>query len=155
MLSQCLIPSKFDHCVDELSTVFRGDLPDLATWRLEITGWRMKFHDGFEHIPVPLQKSLNYTHEDSYPNIKRIFIILLTLTVTSVCCERSFSSLRRRKSLERATVGEDGLYGLAMLYVHRDTKLSRENILRRFDETDSKQPYSTVMCFHHCNKIFH
>ena len=37
MFGQYLIPSKFDHLVDsvidELSTVFREDLPDLATWR--------------------------------------------------------------------------------------------------------------------------
>jgi hypothetical protein len=37
MFGQYLIPSKFDHLVDsvinELSTVFRADLPDLVTWR--------------------------------------------------------------------------------------------------------------------------
>jgi hypothetical protein len=45
-----LIPSKFDHLVDELSTVFRADLSDLATWRPEIARRRMKFHDGYENI---------------------------------------------------------------------------------------------------------
>ena len=84
LLGQYLISSKFDHWVDELSNVFREDLPDLATWRPEITRWRMKFHDGFEHIPIPLQKSPSYAHEDVYTNIRRIFIILLTLPVTSV-----------------------------------------------------------------------
>jgi hypothetical protein len=37
MFGQYVILSKFDHLVDsvidELSTVFREDLPDLATWR--------------------------------------------------------------------------------------------------------------------------
>jgi len=42
----------------------------------------MKIHDGFENIPC-------YAHEDFYPNIRRIFIILLTLPVTNLCCERS------------------------------------------------------------------
>jgi hypothetical protein len=83
----------------------------------------MKFHDGFEYIPIPLQKSLSYAHEDFYPNIKRIFIILLTLTVTSVCCERSFSSLCRLKSLERATMDEDVLCGLAMLYMFTEIRM--------------------------------
>jgi hypothetical protein len=41
MLGQYLIPSKLDHVGDELSTVFRADLPDLATWRPEIARWRM------------------------------------------------------------------------------------------------------------------
>jgi hypothetical protein len=61
-----------------MSTVFLADLPDLATWRPEIARWRMKFHDGFENIPFSLQQSLSYAHEDFYPNIRRIFIILLT-----------------------------------------------------------------------------
>jgi hypothetical protein len=55
MLGQYLIPSKFDHLVDELSTVFRANMPNLATWRTEIARWRMKFHDGFENIPISLQ----------------------------------------------------------------------------------------------------
>ena len=74
-------------------------------------------------------KALSYAHEDFYPNIRRIFIILLTLPITSVCCERSCWSLRRLKTWERATMGEETLCGLVTLHVHR------ENILRRFDET--------------------
>ena len=73
---QQMMPRKFDHLVDsvvdELSTVFRANLPDLATWRPEIARWRMKFHDGFENIPISLQLSLNYAHENFYPNIRRI-----------------------------------------------------------------------------------
>jgi len=79
-------------------------------------------------------QSLSYAHEDFYPNIRRIFIILLTLPVTSICCGRSFSSLRRLKTWERATMGEERLCGLTMPHVHRDTNVSRENILRRIDE---------------------
>ena len=134
MLGQYLIPSKFDHLVDELSTVFRIDWPYLANWRPEIARWRMKVHDGFENIPISLQQSLSYADKDYYPNIRRIFIFLLTFPVTSVCCGRSFSSLRRLKTWERATMGEERLCGLLMFHVHRDMNVSRENILRRFDE---------------------
>ena len=63
MLGQYLKHSKFDHLVDsvvnELSTVFRADLPDLATWRPEKARWGMKFHDGFENIPISLQQSVS------------------------------------------------------------------------------------------------
>jgi hypothetical protein len=38
--------------VDCLSSKFTWFL---ATWRPEITRWRMKFHDGFEDIPISLQ----------------------------------------------------------------------------------------------------
>jgi hypothetical protein len=134
MLGQYLIPSKFDHLVDELSTVFRADWPDLATWRPEIARWRMKVHAGFENIPISLQQSLSYADKEYHPNIRRIFIILLILPVTSVCCGRSFSSLRRLKTWERATMDEERLCGLPMFHVHRDMNVSWENILRRFDE---------------------
>ena len=146
MFGQYLIPSKFDHLVDsvivELSTVFRADLPDLVTWRPYIARWRIKFLewlDGFENIPISLQQSLSYAHKDFYPNIKRIFIILLTLPVTSVCSERPFSSLRRLKIWGRATMGEKRLCGLAMFHILRDFNVSRENILRRFDEAGHKK----------------
>ena len=39
----------------------------------------MKFHDGFENIPISLQQN-----SELRANIRRIFIILLTLPVTSV-----------------------------------------------------------------------
>ena len=51
MLGQYLIPSKLDHVVDELSTVFRADLPDLATWRPEIARWRMNSMMGLKISP--------------------------------------------------------------------------------------------------------
>jgi hypothetical protein len=64
---------------------------------------------------------------------------MLTFPITNVCCERSLSSLRRLKTWERATMGEERLCGLVMLHVHRDMNVSRENILRRFDETGHKK----------------
>lgn len=122
-----LIPSKFDHC--------RAYLPDLATRRSEITRWRMKFHDGFENIPIYLQQSLSYAHEDVYLNIRRIFTILLTRPVTIACCEISFSSFYRLITWERATISEERLCILAMFHIHREMNVSGENTLRRFDET--------------------
>ena len=93
----------------------------------------------FENITISLQQSLSYAHEDFYPNIRRIFLILLTLPVTSVYCEKSFSYIRRHKTWERATMGEERLCGLAMLHVHRDMNVRRENILRRYDETGHRK----------------
>ena len=90
-------------------------------------------------IPISLQYSPSYAHEDFYPNSRRIFIIMLTFPVTNVCCERSLSSLRRLKTWEKATMGEERLCGLVMLHVHRDMNVSRENILRRFDETGHRK----------------
>ena len=126
-----LIPSKFDHC--------RADLPDLATRRSEIARWRMKFHDGFENIPISLQQSLSYAHTDFYLNIRRIFTILLTRPVTIACCEIPFSSFHRLKTWERATMSEERLCVLAMFHVHREMNVRGKNTLRRFDETGDRK----------------
>jgi hypothetical protein len=60
-----------------------------CSWRPGIARWRMKFHDGFENILISLQQSLSDAHEDFYPNIRCLFMLLLTLPVTGVWCERS------------------------------------------------------------------
>ena len=44
-------------------------------WRPEICRWRMKFPDGFENIPISIQQSLSYAHDDFYPNIKRLYFM--------------------------------------------------------------------------------
>jgi hypothetical protein len=36
-------------------------------------------------------------------------------------------------------MGEERLFGLVMLHVHRHMNVSRENILRRFDETGHRK----------------
>lgn len=142
MLGQYLVPCKFnqlkDSMIDDLKEVFGTDLPDSDNLSQEVTRWKMKFQ-GQEDVPRTLQEALTQAHSDFYPNIRRIFIILMTLPVTSVCCERSFSSLRRLKTWERATMGGDRLCGLALLHVHRDKSINRENILKRFDETGHRK----------------
>ena len=64
-----------------------------------------------------------------------ILKLLLTLPVGSVSCERSFSKMRRLKHWSRTTMGENRLNGLALMFVHKDMKISRENVLQRFDST--------------------
>ena len=56
-----------------------------------------------------------------YTAINKILTIFLTIPVGSVCCERSFSALRRLKLWTRASMNEERLSGLAMLMIHRDS----------------------------------
>jgi hypothetical protein len=66
--------------------------------------------------------------------------LLLILPVTSVCCERSFSSLRRLKTWERATMSSERLCGLALLHVHRDrVNPDREKQLKKFDSSGHRR----------------
>jgi hypothetical protein len=43
-----------DSVVSELFIVFQADFPELATWRPEIARWRMKFHDIYLGLKIPL-----------------------------------------------------------------------------------------------------
>lgn len=111
--------------IDDLKEVFGTYLPDSDNLSQEVTRWKMTFQ-GQEDVPRTLQEALIQAHSDFYPNIRRICIILMTLPVTSVCCERSFSSLRRLKTWERATMGGNRLCGLALLHLHKDKSIKRE-----------------------------
>ncbi|XP_071153551.1 52 kDa repressor of the inhibitor of the protein kinase-like [Mytilus edulis] len=125
-----------DTIQDELLQVYSPDLPDVNTWEQEVTRWKVKFSDiPKTKLPGTLKSSLKQAHQDFYPNIRRIFVLLLTMPVTSVCCKRSFSGLRRLKTWKRSTMGEERLCGLAMLHTHRDKDVSRDDILLRFDRT--------------------
>ncbi|VDI78851.1 Hypothetical predicted protein [Mytilus galloprovincialis] len=144
MLGQNLVPSKLanlnDTIQDELLQVYFPDLPDVNTWEQEVTRWKVKFSDiPRAKLSGTLKSSLKQAHQDFYPNIRRIFVLLLTMPVTSVCCKRSFSGLRRLKTWGRSKMGEERLCGLAMLHTHRDKNVSREDILLRFDRTGHRR----------------
>ena len=47
--------------------------------------------------------------------------------------------MRLLKDWNRSTMGENRLTGLALLMVHRDMDVSRENILKRFDSTGNRR----------------
>ena len=54
---------------------------------------RAKIYDKY-----PLQTALKIADKEFFPNLHAILLSILTLPVGSVCCERSFSSLRRLKT---------------------------------------------------------
>ena len=76
---------------------------------------------------------------DFLPDVHEIIKLILTLPVGSILCERSFSTMQLLKDWNRSTMGENRLTGLALLMVHRDMDVSRENILKRFDSTGNRR----------------
>ena len=51
----------------------------------------------------------------------KVFTIFLTTPVSSVSCERSFSTLRRLKLWTRSSMTEERFSGLAKMLIHRGT----------------------------------
>lgn len=142
MMGQYLVPDKFsnltEECIEAIKLAYNPDLPDLENFDYEIIRWKTKFVEN-EVVPKSIQQCLLYAHQDFYPNVRRVLLLLLTFPVTSVCCERSFSALRRLKTWERACMSGERLCGLAMLHVHREKDVQRSNVLKRFDETGHRK----------------
>jgi len=69
-----------------------------------------------------------------YPNLFILLTIYLTVPVTSVECERSFSVLKRLKSWLRTTMGQARLSALSIIQIHCDiaNKLNLNKIVDVF-----------------------
>ena len=109
------------------------DLPQNATFQQEIHRWSM-FRQDLKDKPSYLFVAFILVDSDYYPNIREIFhILLLTMPMRSVPCERSFSAVRYLKQWNRTAIVEDRLNGLALLHIHRDVNVDRIKILDKFD----------------------
>lgn len=92
-----------------------------------------------ESEKIKLLDVLILADSEFFPNVHEIVKLMLTLPVGSVPCEHSFSTMQLLKDWNRSTMGNNRLTGLALLMVHRDMDVSRENILTRFDSTGNRR----------------
>ncbi|XP_028395696.1 52 kDa repressor of the inhibitor of the protein kinase-like [Dendronephthya gigantea] len=94
----------------------------LSGFDTEIVRWKQKFVDvPLKEKPKNACDAITKCDAAFYPAISKILTIFLTVPVGSVCCERSFSALRRLKLWTRASMGEERLSGLAMLMINQDS----------------------------------
>lgn len=75
-------------------------------------------------------ESLQFT--ESYPNIRTIFLILLTIPVSSATVERGNSAVKDIKTAKRSTMGSPRLNALLLLYIHKDIALDYDKIVNTF-----------------------
>ena len=99
---------------------------ELDIW---FTCW-LKYYKG--DIPNTLLKTIQLTHKKTFPNIYTRLKILVTFPVTTCEFERTISTLRRVKTYTRSTMGQEKLNGLALLYIHKDTKITPDEVLGNF-----------------------
>ncbi|XP_028395699.1 uncharacterized protein LOC114519730 [Dendronephthya gigantea] len=94
----------------------------LSGFDTEIVRWKQKFVDvPLKEKPKNACDAITKCDAAFYPAISKILTIFLTVPVGSVCCERSFSALRRLKLWTRASMGEERLSGLTMLMINQDS----------------------------------
>ncbi|CAA0834815.1 Protein ALWAYS EARLY 3 [Striga hermonthica] len=80
---------------------------------------------------------------DCYPNVSIVYRILLTIPVTVVSAERSFSKLKLLKNCLRSTMLQERLNGLAMCSIEKDIldKIDLDVVLEDFASRNARRQF--------------
>ncbi|XP_008184846.1 52 kDa repressor of the inhibitor of the protein kinase-like [Acyrthosiphon pisum] len=115
-----------DQTISVLDVCFQVDKNNSLT---ELRLWRTKLRRTSCIPKTGIDALTECNKEILYPNIYLLLKILCALPVSTTTPERMFSALKRVKTYLRNTMTEDRLNGLSMLAVHRDIKVSPEDVL--------------------------
>ena len=110
--------SELERFVDNYSK----NLPCPLTVEAELECWRRKWKQPSQTLPNTTTQTL--MHTATYPNIKMLLRLLLSLPVTSCTTKRAFSGLKRLKTYLRSSMGNEHLSGLALITIDVDTAIT-------------------------------
>ena len=119
--------------VEELYAV---DLPKVSSLSGEIHNWYTKRiseekDHGSNSLPSTLSSTLT-RFSSFYSNIEALVTILCTLPVTLCTAERSFSGLKRNKTVLRSSMSNERLPSLTLLHMHQDIPINTEEVIEEF-----------------------
>ena len=100
--------------------LFSDDLPHSVMFSVEYNSWVRDWKACSTAVPQTLTEALEKCCSISYPNLKVLLKIALTLPITSCESERSFSQLKLIKTARRSTMTESRLTSLALMKINRD-----------------------------------
>lgn len=118
---------------------YDADLTEPDVYRQEVQRWRVRW----SLLPAEQKPNddvatcLNQIDPQMYPNIHSIFLLLLTMPVSTATAERSFSSMKRVKTYLRSTMTTERLSSLATLHIHRDEDVNIEKVVNTFAHAKS------------------
>ncbi|XP_011351324.2 zinc finger MYM-type protein 1-like [Ooceraea biroi] len=121
----------------------------LSNFIAEITTWYEMWkneattNESFEYADLICQAT------PFYPAIAEAIKIGLTLPATTCSIERSFSTLRRVKTWNRSTMGDERLSGLCILSVHRKRVQEDTEFIDNVTNEFGKQPRRLKFLFQH------
>lgn len=128
----CFRAQAGDTALMKLKQLYPEDVTDhLCVLQAEIKTWCTKWSSA-AILPRNALDALNACNQNFFPNVFKLLQILVTLPVTTVHVERSFSRLGRIKDLRRSTMSESRLNGLTLLSEHRDMKVMPDEVLDIF-----------------------
>ena len=97
--------------------MFSDDLPHSVMFSIEYNSWVREWKSCSTSVPQTLTEALEKCSTISYPNLKVLLQIALTLPITSCESERSFSHLKLIKTARRSTMTEARLSSLALMKI--------------------------------------
>ena len=120
----------------QLRDMYSDDLPCPISFKSEVHTWYLKWttekqSHGSECLPTSLSFTLPHA-SCLFPSIKELLHILSTLPVTSCSAERSFSGLKRIKTVLRSTTSNEHLTSTALLHIHRDIDIDIPKVIDEF-----------------------
>ena len=122
--------------VMKVRELYAIDLPNVSSLSSEIHNWYTKWKsEEKDQVSNSLPSTLSSTLTripSFYPNIKAIVTILCTLPVTSRTAERSFSGLKRIKTVLRSSMSNERLSCLTLLHTHQDIPIVIEEVIDEF-----------------------
>ena len=135
-----LLPQHLDALTDDdeggILAAFEDDLPSPASFRQEIRLWRRQWADAAASIitHVGLSEFLaEHQHlQLAYPNVFKIFRLLVIIPATSSSVERANSALRLVKTDRRGSMSDGRLTALVLLHVHRAIPIDIEKLIDKY-----------------------
>ncbi|CAH2011575.1 unnamed protein product [Acanthoscelides obtectus] len=111
--------SRIKENLEKIAQTFLGGENEGTIFLSEYEIW----HNHWKSVaqkPATVLDAIDNCDDQFFPSIKKLLIILATLSVSTVTPERSFSTLKRLKTYLRNKMGDERLTGLALMSVHRD-----------------------------------
>ncbi|XP_052837461.1 uncharacterized protein LOC128253236 [Drosophila gunungcola] len=130
---------------------------------IELKMWKKYLIRKGDIKPNNSLKALDDCPEENCPNINMLLRILATLPVSTSTAERTFSSLKRIKTIQRNTIKEDRLNGLAALAMHRDIGITADEVIDELAKNleslnfffDKRRKNVTNFCTRLCNADYY
>ena len=98
---------------------YEPDLPHPTMVPIEYRMWVRKWKQHTSDFPKKLIDVLQACDPVTFPNVRVLLQLALTLPITSCESERSFSQLKLIKTSRHSTIAADRLSGLSLIKINR------------------------------------
>ena len=126
---------------------YEPDLPRFGNLQTELEIWRGRWFDVKDDASCPnsLISALKACSKQSFPNVHALLQIGCVIPVTSCEAERSFSTVRRVKTVLRSTMGEERLGALVLLNSRgQSNDISVGEVVQRFINQKPRRLFSPL-----------